>query len=177
MLIIYHLHRLCLQAESVILEPNDFYKFFMELLPRSYVFGRKFQLYGYVRSATAQTELTVKTIVISPTTRGFNKVDSDISFQRLRRRWSAGLLVSAALAILTGTSGLVLAGASLLRFIPGSSGLALVGTILLVVTFPLLIFQAHCLDKIEDANRAQRMANYKRRVLGGSEAAKPDRDF
>jgi hypothetical protein len=89
----------------------------------------------------------------------------DISFLRRKRQWSTALLVSAIAGILTGMSGLVLAGAALLHIISPYGDLGILGTILLVVTFPLLIFQAHCLDKIEATNRAQKMANYKRLIL------------
>src|SRR5262249_933549 len=108
--------------------------------------------------------MAMKTIAMSPVASRVDQ-DIDVSFIRDRRRWSTALLVSAIAGILTGGTGLVLAGWGLLRIISAYSGLGIVGTVLLVVTFPLLIFQAHCLDRIEDVNRAQRMANYKRRVL------------
>jgi len=76
------------------------------------------------------------------------------------------LLISAIGGVLTGITGLVLAGAALLHVIAPFGGLSMIGSFLLVVTFPLLIFQAHCLDKIEDVNRAQRIASYRRMVFG-----------
>ena len=66
------------------------------------------------------------------------------------------LLMSTILAVLTAFFGLLLAGASLLRFIDSESFLALVGTLLLMTSFPLLVFSAHCLDRIDDVDRAYR---------------------
>jgi hypothetical protein len=76
------------------------------------------------------------------------------------------MLTSTTLAILTAFFGLLLAGASLLRLIDSGSHLALAGTLLLMATFPLLVFSAHCLDRIEDANRARRVASYRQMVFG-----------
>jgi hypothetical protein len=78
------------------------------------------------------------------------------------------MLMSTTLAVLTAFFGLLLAGVSLLRLIDSGSHLALAGTLLLMVTFPLLVFSAHCLDRIEDANRANRMASYRQMVYGSS---------
>ena len=79
------------------------------------------------------------------------------------------LLMSAIAGVLTGITGVVLAGAALLHVIAPFGGLSMIGTFLLVITFPLLMFQAHCLDKIEAANRAQRVASYRRMVFGEAE--------
>ena len=106
----------------------------------------------------------MKTFEISPVI-GHFEADRSVSFLRRRRRWSTALLVSAIAGILTGGTGLILAGAALFRFISPYSGLGVAGTVLLVVTFPLLVLNAHCLDRIEDIKREQRMANYKRLVL------------
>lgn len=80
------------------------------------------------------------------------------------------LLVAITLAVLTGGFGLALAAVSLLQIIAPYGRLAFVGTALLAVTFPILVFAAHCLDRIEDANRVQRMASYRRLVYGEVEA-------
>jgi len=110
-------------------------------------------------------EFTMKTIAISPVVRGVGE-GSEKSFLRIRRRWSTLLLIGTTAGILTGLSGLILAGASLLRFISPFSGLGILGTVLLISTFPVLIFQAHCLERLEDANRAERVASYRRLVYG-----------
>jgi hypothetical protein len=120
------------------------------------------------QSVAAQTDLGMKTVVILPATSDVH-ADFDVSFRRGRKRWLTALLAGSIAAIFTGVTGLVLAGASLLRVISPSGGLAVFGTILLAVTFPLLIFSAHCLDKIEDTNREQRMANLKQRIFTNSD--------
>lgn len=107
----------------------------------------------------------MKTRAILPTVPGVGE-GLEKSFLRIRRRWSTLLLIGTTMGILTGLSGLILAGASLLRFISPFSGLGILGTVLLVTTFPILIFQAHCLERIEDANRAERVASYRRLVYG-----------
>lgn len=107
----------------------------------------------------------MKSAVISP---ALSRAQDGIgtSFFRRKRRWSALLLLSAIGGIMTGITGLVLAGAALLHLISPFGGLSMIGTFLLVVTFPILIFQAHCLDAIEAANRDQRVASYRRMVFG-----------
>jgi len=75
-----------------------------------------------------------------------------------RHRWANVLTASAAAASVTGLFGLSLAGASLLHLIPSNSSLSLYGNLLLTITFPLLIFAAHCLDKIDNVNAAIRAA-------------------
>ena len=87
------------------------------------------------------------------------------------------MLTTTTTAAITGIFGLTLAGASLLRIIDSRSELGFIGTILLAVTFPLLVFAAHCLDRIEDANREHRVASYKRIVFGEENENQPVNDF
>ena len=110
----------------------------------------------------------MKSAVISPALSRAQDGIGTLTFRR-KRRWSTMLLISAIGGVLTGITGLVLAGAALLHVIAPFGGVSMIGTFLLVVTFPLLIFQAHCLDKIEEANRAQRIASYRRMVFGEGE--------
>jgi len=81
------------------------------------------------------------------------------------------MLTTTVSAAVTGIFGLALAGASLLSILDSRSRLGFMGTILLAVTFPLLVLAAHCLDKIEDANRAHRVASYRRTVFGEEKEA------
>jgi len=76
------------------------------------------------------------------------------------------LLVSTIAATVTGTFGVAFAVLSLVHLISASGRLGLTGTFLLALTFPLIVFAAHSLDRIDDANRTHRMASYKRRILG-----------
>jgi len=77
-----------------------------------------------------------------------------------RRRWTIALTASASSSAVTGLVGLVLAAASLLRFVPHEGRASLFGTVLLAATFPLMIVAAHCLDKMDEANVAIRRANF-----------------
>ena len=78
---------------------------------------------------------------------------------RRRRRWALGLAVSITTAFLTGLLGLALGAISLLRLVLAESPSAIYGTVLLLVTFPLLVLAAHCMDKIDEVNRAIRGVN------------------
>jgi hypothetical protein len=88
----------------------------------------------------------------------------------VHRKWVFYMLTTTVTATITGIFGLALAGMSLLRIADSRSELGFVGTILLAVTFPLLVLAAHCLDRIEDANRAHRVVSYKRIVFGEKNA-------
>ena len=99
-------------------------------------------------------------------------IDQRLAHVRYRtdhRRWVIYMLMSTASAMLTAFFGLLLAGASLLRLIDSGGLPALVGTLLLMVTFPLLVVSAHCLDRIDDANRANRVVSYRQMVFGNLE--------
>jgi hypothetical protein len=91
---------------------------------------------------------------------------SDSSYRRVHRKWVFYMLSTTVTATITGIFGLTLAGASLLGLVGSSSRLGFAGSVLLAVTFPLLVLAAHCLDRIEDVNRAERVASYKRIVFG-----------
>ena len=106
---------------------------------------------------------------VSQTANSVERHLADTEYRSELRRWVIYMLVSTVSAVLTAFLGLLLAGASLLRFIDSGSHVALAGTLLLMVTFPLLVFSAHCLDRIEDANRAHRVASYRQMVFGNSE--------
>ena len=94
---------------------------------------------------------------------------SDSSYRSVHRKWVFYMLMTTTAAATTGIFGLALAGASLLHIIDSRSVIAFAGTALLAVTFPLLVLAAHCLDRIEDVNRAHRVASYKRIVFGEEE--------
>jgi hypothetical protein len=44
--------------------------------------------------------------------------------------------------------------------VPHEGRASLLGTVLLAATFPLMIFAAHCLDKMDETNAAIRSANF-----------------
>jgi hypothetical protein len=86
----------------------------------------------------------------------FEVVGPEARLVRRRRRWALGLAVSCLAAFLTGLLGLALGGISLLHIVPADSRSAMYGTILLSAAFALLILAAHCMDKIDEVNRAIR---------------------
>lgn len=49
---------------------------------------------------------------------------------------------------------------SLLHLIPAGHPLTTVGVVLLALTFPGLIFTAHCLDRIDEAMHAIKIVEY-----------------
>jgi len=101
----------------------------------------------------------------------------DSAYRREHGKWVFYLLASTTSGVITAIFGLALAGASLLHVVDSGSRLGLAGTALLAVTFPLLVLAAHCLDRIEDVNRAHRAASYKRIVFGDEDDDRPDGDL
>lgn len=94
---------------------------------------------------------------------------SENKFRAARRRWLRCLLVSCIAGALTGLLGLLLSAASLLSVIPSRNLLTDVGVSLLVVTFPVLVFAAHCLDRVDDANREIRLDMYRKKMFRSSQ--------
>jgi hypothetical protein len=111
----------------------------------------------------------MKTIAISSTVKAFREVNEETTYRRLHRRWMTGLLVSSIAAGVTGVFGVALAVLSLIHVISTMGRLGLTGTVLLAATFPLVVFAAHCLDRVDDENRTYRMASYKRKILGDAD--------
>ena len=108
----------------------------------------------------------MKTEAISAVSTALRPQYGDPTYQRVHRKWVFYMLTTTITATITALFGLTLAGMSLLRVIDSRSALGFTGTILLAVTFPLLVLAAHCLDKIEDINRSHRVASYERIVFG-----------
>lgn len=100
---------------------------------------------------------------------GIGKADLENRFHRVRRRWIKCLLVSSITAGTTGLFGLLLAAASFLHLIAPFELLSVLGSALLFLTFPLLVFTSHCLDRIDDANKGIRLAAYRENIFGNSD--------
>jgi len=79
------------------------------------------------------------------------------------------LLVSSIAAGITGIFGVALAVLSLVHVISATGRPGLTGTFLLALTFPLIVFAAHCLDRVDDANRTHRMASYRKQIFGDAD--------
>ena len=84
---------------------------------------------------------------------------------RSKRRWQVWLFASAAAAAVTAALGLALSAASLFRLISNSGTLSTAASILLAVSFPLLLCAAHCLDRIDELKTAIRVMAYRRTLL------------
>lgn len=95
--------------------------------------------------------------------------DPDSGLRLRRRKWAKGLIASVSAACVTGLFGLLFAAASLLHFVAWSGRVSATSTILLAVSFPLLIVAAHCLDKMDEINHAIRSAQYRRTRSGALE--------
>ena len=82
--------------------------------------------------------------------------------ERTKRGWQSSLLMFMTASLLTSMFGLVLAAASLLGFVQSNGVLSIAGTVLLAVSFPLLVMTAHCLDRIGEIDRAIRIRSFRR---------------
>lgn len=112
----------------------------------------------------------MKSIVLPSTAKTVRVSELDISARRARRCWISVLLVVSILLAVSGSFGLALAGASLLHVAGGTGALSVIGVAMLAITFCLLVIAAHCLDRIDDANRRIRVAACKRRIFGDASA-------
>ena len=99
---------------------------------------------------------------------------ADSSYRRAHRKWVFYMLTTTITGSMTGVFGLALAGLALMHIVDSRSRLGFMGTVLLAVTFPLLVLAAHCLDRIEDVNRAHRVASYQRIVFGNEYGSRPE---
>ena len=79
---------------------------------------------------------------------------------RSKSRWTAGLLVSVLATLLCGLTGIAMLVESAFGF--SSNGLSITATVLIAISFPLLILAGHCLDKIDDAEKAIRHEQFRK---------------
>ena len=80
---------------------------------------------------------------------------------RRKQRWTAALFISSVFGIILGGFGLVISGLNAFGFLTRGEGIGRVGSLLIVVAFPLVMFSAHCLDKIDQADKAIRIERCK----------------
>jgi hypothetical protein len=90
--------------------------------------------------------------------------------QSSRRRWLVLLLISVIATLFMAACGFALAALSLLHVIETYGRLSTMGVALLAATFPTLIFAAHCLDRIDDADHAIKMDAFKEKLLDITDA-------
>jgi len=80
-----------------------------------------------------------------------------------KKRWQICLFAGA--AAVTSTFGLMLSAASLIGAIRSNGTMSIAGRVLLAISFPMLIFAAHCLDKIDEIKATIRAKSYQQYVL------------
>jgi hypothetical protein len=91
--------------------------------------------------------------------------NSEHNLARQKRRWELNLLISVTAAAVTGMFGLIFSAAVFANLVPHDGRLSTLGSILLAISFPLLVLCAHCLDRIDETKRAIRRADLKRRLF------------
>ena len=82
-----------------------------------------------------------------------------------REKWMIALSISFSFGVLTGLFGLVINGVVLLGFLANNRRINQLGIWLIVVTFPLAELSAHCLDKIDEAEKSEKSEYYRRHGL------------
>jgi len=91
------------------------------------------------------------------------------AFAKSRKRWTSALFVSSIFGIILGFTGFVISGLSLFGFLAEKQNVSRIGTWLIIAVFPLMMFAAHCLDKIGAANKAERIERCKRQGMSGDD--------
>lgn len=79
-----------------------------------------------------------------------------LAHHKRQRRWEIALFVSLVFGLLTGFSGLAISAAESLGFLANQRAITRVGVALLLITFPIAIFAAHCLDKAKEVKKTIR---------------------
>ena len=74
---------------------------------------------------------------------------------RSKSRWTAGLLVIGGAALVCALTGFAMVIESAFGFL--SHGLSVAATVLISISFPLLFIAGHCLDKVDEADKAIRL--------------------
>ena len=93
------------------------------------------------------------------------KAVCESQLQISQRHWTLALVGSAITTVVIAVLGLALGSVSLLHLIPPTNPLTTLGVVLLALTFPGLIFTAHCLDRIDGAMHAIKMADYEQKLI------------
>src|SRR4051794_31680359 len=88
--------------------------------------------------------------------------NSEHGLTRQKRRWEFCLLITLTSAAVTGLFGLLLSAAVFVELVPHNGTLSMLGSFLLMLSFPLLVLAAHCLDSIDEAQHARRRADLNR---------------
>ncbi len=108
-----------------------------------------------IRAATEMKKMTTVTAI--------NEIEHGVShgsvspMQRSLRRWNTGLFLSAVLGGIVGLGGLTIGFLTFGGHIDSSTSLYTMSTVFIGASFILFGFAAHCLDKVDAADRALRL--------------------
>lgn len=89
----------------------------------------------------------------------FEKTPTELGLLRSRQRWIGGLFLGATFGLLSLIFGL---GLSVLSALGVVASINTTITILLVASFPLLMFAAHCMDKVREKETLVKLEYCKR---------------
>ena len=76
------------------------------------------------------------------------------------KRWKYVLVISISIALLFSGTGLIISGFAYLGLIEHARVLSRIGTIMIVVSAPLFILSAHCLDEIRFEEKRSKKTGY-----------------
>lgn len=100
------------------------------------------------------------TATITNYTRPYSVNNEDLMSRSLSR-WTAGLVFSSGFGILVGLLGTAIEALSILG-IAHESSVQVLGTAGIVLSFPLLILAAHCLDEIRTIEKRIRLQHFRK---------------
>lgn len=83
-----------------------------------------------------------------------------IKQKNYENRWKLVLIVSISVALLFVGAGLVISGFAYLGLVEHAKVLSRIGTIMIVVSAPLFILSAHCLDEIKFEEKRSKKLSY-----------------
>lgn len=76
---------------------------------------------------------------------------------RNRQRWTFAAVTSSIIGIFLGLTGLILSILTVFEPIEYSTVNSRIGGLMILSILPIFLFAAHCLDKIDDAERAEKI--------------------
>lgn len=80
--------------------------------------------------------------------------------EKENKRWSRVLLGCSLIGVFCNIGGLLISGLSLANLIDKNSFADRLGTWLIVVSFPLILFGAHALDKLKEIEKSEKRKKY-----------------
>jgi len=109
----------------------------------------------------------MRSIVVLQGAADVRQEEPESAFRRRHRFWMMSLTLCCLSASIFGLIGLTLALLSLLNMISAAGRGGTLGNVLLAITLPLMVFAAHCLDRIDETNHEIRVAAFPRNLLKG----------